>query len=159
MNANCAGRRTDEQRGVAAVELALILVLSSFILPVVFLFSRVFYHYNVLKQATQDAANYMASVPRIELITSSGMSAAKARAEKIVADAVAGSGIKPPEELEVEIRCNNAMCFSSVPVNEVQVSAGFILFDDFWRDTGPWLKDEYGPSWTFTASSSATFRN
>lgn len=160
MNANFIGRRTDGQRGVAAVELALILVLSFFLLPVLFLFARVFYHYNVLKQATQDAANYMASVPRIELMTSAGMSAARARSENMVMAAIAEAGITPPEELEIEVRCNNGgLCLSSVPVTEVQVIAAFILFDGFWQDTWPWLSDESGASWTFTASSIATFQN
>lgn len=147
------------EQGAAAVELALILVFSSFILPVVFLFARVFYHYNVLKQASQDAANAMAATPRIELITSSGMTAAKARSVQIVNTAIEAAGIKPPEDLVVEFYCNDSPCVSSTPVAQVRVVASFILFDAFWRDTLPWLSDPYGPSWTFSASADAPYQN
>lgn len=147
------------EQGAAAVELALILVLSSFILPVVFLFARVFYHYNVLKQASQDAANAMAATPRIELITSSGMAAAKARSVQIVNTAIEAAGIKPPEDLVVEFDCNNGPCVAATPVAEIHVVASFTLFDAFWRDTLPWLSDPYGPSWTFSASADAPYQN
>lgn len=147
------------QSGIAAVELALILILSSFILPVVFLFARVFYHYNVVKQATQDAVNAMASTPRVELITSSGMTSAKARSVRIVRTAIESAGIKPPEDLVVEIYCNGVACVAATPVTEVRVFASFTLFDGFWQDTRAWLPDSYGPSWTFSASSDATYQN
>lgn len=160
MNANFSRRGPARQGGIALIELALILVLSSFLLPVLFLFARVFYHYNVLKQATQDAANHMAAMPRIELMTSAGMAAAKGRAENMVIAAISEAGITPPEEIVIEVLCNNGgACASSVPVTEVQVIALFILFDGFWQDTGRWLSDESGASWTITTSSSATFQN
>lgn len=148
------------QRGVAAVELALIMLFTFFVLPVVFLFGRVFYHYNVLKQATEDAATYMASVPRLELRTSQGMANAKARAVQMVVDAVAASGITPPEDLVVDVRCNNGgLCGPTMTITDIEVLAMFALFDGFWQYTSPWLTDEYGTSWTFNASSVATFRN
>lgn len=148
-----------KQDGNAAIELALILVFSSFILPVVFLFARVFYHYNVIKQASQDAANAMAATPRIELITSAGMTAAKARSVQIVAAAIASAGIKPPEDLVVEFECNGGPCIAATPVVQIHVVASFTLYDGFWRDTLPWLSDPYGPSWTFSAASDAPYQN
>ena len=147
------------QRGIAAVELALILLFTSFILPVVFLFARVFYHYNVIKQATQDAANAMASTPRMELITSSGMAAAKARSVMIVMDALTSAGITPPEDLVVGIECNGGLCVAATPVVEISVTASFTLFDGFYMDTWRWLPDAYGPSWTFSAASDAPYQN
>lgn len=146
-------------KGNAAIELALILVFTSFILPVVFLFARVFYHYNVIKQATQDAASAMASTPRIELVTFGGMAAAKARSSQIVMDAIASAGIKPPETLIIDVTCNGNPCVAATPVVEIQVYASFSLFDGFWRDTMPWLTDPYGPSWTFSATSDAPYQN
>lgn len=147
------------QRGIAAVELALILLFTSFILPVVFLFARVFYHYNVIKQATQDAANAMASTPRMELITSSGMAAVKARSVQLVISAIESAGITPPEELIVEIYCGGGACIAASPVVEIRVFAAFTLFDGFYMDTWRWLPDTYGPSWTFSAASDAPYQN
>lgn len=156
MKANFIGRK---QRGAAAVELALILLFSSFILPAVFLFARVFYHYNVLKQATQDAANAMASTPRIELTTSAGMTAAIARSTQIVHAAIESAGIQPPEDLNVRIDCNGGLCIAATTAVEIRVTASFTLFDAFWRDTIRWLSDPIGPSWTFSAYSDAPVQN
>lgn len=149
----------ERQGGVAAVELALLLLFSSFLLPVVFLFARVFYHYNVIKQATQDAANAMAMTPRIELVTFPGMAAAKARSSQMVLSAITAAGIKPPETLIVDVFCNGGPCVAATPVVEIHVNASFSLFDGFYRDTWPWLTDPYGPSWTFSASSDAPYQN
>lgn len=149
----------NEQRGVAAVEFALILLASVFLLPVVLLFARVFYHYNVLKQATQDAANAMAATPRIEMATSSGMNAAKARSSQMVFRAIADAGIAPSSELFVDLYCNGAQCIPGMPLVEVRATATFVLFDDFYRQTFRWLPDAYGPSWTFSAASDARYQN
>lgn len=156
MNAPVRGR----QKGAAAVELALILLFSSFLLPVVFLFSRVFYHYNVIKQGTQDAANYLATMPRIEMSTSSSFVLAQARAKTIVEKAISEAGIKPPEDLVVSVACNGGICLPSAPLQSFRVEAGFRLEDAFWQDTGPWLPDfSTSPSWIFTASSEAIYQN
>lgn len=160
MNAYFKTARRQRQRGVAAVELALILLMASFILPVVFLFARVFYHHNVLKQATQDAANYMASAPRIELMTPDGMSAVRDRAKKMVRDAVAGSGIRPPNNLTVDIRCNiDEVCDSLETFDDVEVKAVFTMVDGFRIYTRPWLQGGARPYWKFSASSSVTFQH
>lgn len=152
--------RHARQHGIAFVELALILIFTSFLLPVVFLFSRVFYHYNVIKQGTQDAANYMAALPRVETMTSSTLLLSQERAKTIVGNAIAAAGIKPPEGLIVSVNCNNnANCNPGVPVQRVRVYADFTLADAFWKDTGPWLPGPDGLSWTFTASSEAIYQN
>ena len=159
MKSTSYGRLRGRQQGGAAVELALILVFSSFLLPVIFLFSRVFYHYNVIKQGTQDAANYVAALPRIEMSTSSSLLLAQARAKAIVENAIKEAGIKPPEDLAVGVFCNGGTCFSSVPVQSVKVEAGFKLVDGFWQDSARWLPDEERLSWTFIASSEAIYQN
>lgn len=147
------------QRGAAAVELALILVFTFFVLPAVFLFARVFYHYNVLKQATQDAANALAASPRIELTTFAGMAAAEARSKQMVINAITGSGIYPPDTMSIDVFCNGSTCGPSAAITEIRVFASFTLFDAFWRDTLIWLPDEIGPAWTFTAASDAPYQN
>ena len=147
------------QRGVAAVELALILMGTAFLLPAIFLFARVFYHYSVIKQATQDAANTMAATPRMEMMTSAGMNATKARSMLLVTNAIAAAGIAPPANLVVDIDCNGIPCVAATPVLEVRVFASFTLFDEFYRATFPWLPDAMGPSWTFSAASDAPYQN
>lgn len=160
MNAHTKGLPRRRQSGAAAVELALILIFSGFLLPVVFLFSRVFYHYSVIKQATQDAANYMAALPRVEMITPAGMALAQVRARDMVENAIAEAGIKPPEDLVIGVRCNNGGdCIAAVAVTDVRVGATFTLVDGFWQDTGPWLPDAFASSWTFSASSDAIYQN
>lgn len=157
MKAYFARRR---ERGVAAVEFALILILTFFLLPAVFLFARVFYHYNVIKQATQDAANALAASPRIELMTFAGMAAAEARSKQMVINAITASGIYPPDTLIILVLCNGGgACAPSPAMTDVRVYASFTLFDEFWRDTLMWLPDEIGPAWTFTATSDAPYQN
>lgn len=149
----------EKQRGVAAVEFALILLGTAFLLPVVLLFARVFYHYNVLKQATQDAANAMAATPRIELVTSAGMNAAKARSIQMVTRAIAAAGIAPSSELVVDVLCNGSPCVPGVAIVEIRAFAAFVLYDGFYRSTFRWLPDAYGPSWTFSATSDARYQH
>lgn len=153
-------RMVRRQRGIAAVELALIMIFTGFLLPVIFLFARVFYHYNVIKQATQDAANYMASVPRIEMYTSGGMTLVQARSRQMVINGIAEAGITPPEDLIITVRCNNnSTCSWATDVQDVQVDATFILADDFWQDTGRWLSGGRGSAWEFSATSTAIYQN
>lgn len=160
MNAYFQGRRRRRQHGIAAVELALILILTSFLLPVVFLFSRVFYHYSVIKQGTQNAANYMAALPRMETQTTATLLLTQERAKAIVFNAISEAGIRPPEGLVVNVLCNNnANCNAAVPVQRVRVFADFTLADAFRQDTYPWLPDAASDSWTFTASSEAIYQN
>jgi Flp pilus assembly protein TadG len=153
-------RMVRRQRGIAAVELALIMMLTGFVMPVIFLFARVFYHYNVIKQATQDAANFMASVPRIELKTSAGMAAAQARSRELVRNGISEAGITPPEDLIIDVRCNNnSTCSWATEVQDVRVEATFILVDGFWQDTGPWLSQADGSAWELRTSSTAIYQN
>lgn len=55
------------QRGVAAVELALILPLLVGMLALTIFFARVFWHYTVAQKAAHDAARYVATVPQTEM--------------------------------------------------------------------------------------------
>ena len=149
----------DRERGAAAVEFALIMIFTFFLLPAVFLFARVFYHYNIIKQATQDAANAMAATPRIEMMTYGGVAAAEARAKRMVLEAITSAGIYPPDTFAVGVYCNGGTCTPSPPITGIRVFAQFSLFDAFWRDTITWLPDPMGPAWTFSATSEAPYQN
>jgi Flp pilus assembly protein TadG len=54
-------------RGVAAIELALILCLTLSLLPLLLLFGRVLWHYNVLKHAADEAALAVARQSLLEI--------------------------------------------------------------------------------------------
>ncbi|UOD32418.1 hypothetical protein INH39_12615 [Massilia violaceinigra] len=86
-------RRT---RGIAHIELALILMTMSTLLPLIFSFGQIFYVYAVLKQANQDAAASLASVPMAEwAVSEPGNSPMKVRAIAIAERAMASAGIGP----------------------------------------------------------------
>lgn len=86
-------RYQKKQKGTAAVELAIICMMAITIIPFIFLFGRVFWHYNVLKQAAFDAARYVASAHASKMIANSADVTSKATA--LVADAVAVAGMDP----------------------------------------------------------------
>lgn len=55
------------QRGVAAVELAIILPILVVLLALPFYFGRLFWHYTVAEKAAHDAALYLSSIPVTEM--------------------------------------------------------------------------------------------
>jgi Flp pilus assembly protein TadG len=136
-----------KERGVAAVELALIFpVLLIFLLFPIF-FGRVYWHYTVAQKAAQDAARYMSSVPAQEMRSRTLSQAAAnvaidiTRAE--LAELAPGSVIG-----DAVIQCGTLPCGSRtglVPAT-VRVVVTFKIFDTFFGvvDTG-----RYG--WDITA--------
>lgn len=86
-------RYPNREQGTAAVELAIICVMAIAIIPLIFLFGRVFWHYNVLKQAAYDAANYIAYASTSRMVADSGD--IRNTAAVLVANAAAASGMDP----------------------------------------------------------------
>ncbi|NHZ34849.1 TadE/TadG family type IV pilus assembly protein [Massilia rubra] len=83
-------------RGLAHIELALILMTMAVLLPLVFSFGRVFYVYSVVKQANSDAAASLATVPMSEWsISEDESSPMKARARQIARQALLEASIAP----------------------------------------------------------------
>ncbi|NHZ62051.1 hypothetical protein [Massilia genomosp. 1] len=96
-------RRT---RGIAHIELALILWTMATLLPLIFSFGHIFYVYSVLKQANKDAAASLATVPMAEWAISESMnSPMKVRAIAIAEQAMASAGIGPDLVLVPFIVC------------------------------------------------------
>lgn len=90
---SCA-RAAFRQRGAAAVELAVILSATLLLLlPALALCVLLFYQYNVVKTASDDAAAYVASIPRAAFMTGTQRQAARALGSQMVANAVEGAGI------------------------------------------------------------------
>lgn len=146
-------------RGVAAVELAIIMCLTVFLLPTIFLFGRVFLHYNVLKQATQDAANYMASISPAEAGDPDSVAAATATAQLMVRTAVGAAGITPAATLTSIYSYCNAVetCGVNRPVTVTVTAILTINGADFNAATLQWLNDYL--KWNIPASSTVAYAN
>lgn len=76
------------QRGVAAIELALIMLFFMGLLPVVLLFSRVLLAYTALQKSTHDAARYMATLPLTQMTNADAAALNGMFARQMVLDAM-----------------------------------------------------------------------
>ena len=118
-------RRT---RGIAHIELALILLTMSMLLPLIFSFGHIFFVYSVLKQANRDAAASLATVPMAEWAVSKPMtSPMKVRAIAIAEQAMASAGIGPDLVVMPSIVCkrgvlDNTACGGVVRPDSITVS-------------------------------------
>lgn len=119
------------QRGIAAVELALLLPLFVLLLAFPVYLGRVLWHYTVIEHAAQDAARYLSKVPLSEMTNPARAATVVAVANQIVAAELAELAPgKYPYLLAVA--CGNAVCggFSkpvTVGVN-IQVFMEDVLF-------------------------------
>lgn len=105
-NAIMPPRLARRTRGIANIELALILMTMATLLPLIFSFGQIFYVYSVLKQANKDAAASLASVPVVEWAVSESLtSPMKMRAIKIAEQAMASAGIGPDLVLVPHFSC------------------------------------------------------
>jgi Tfp pilus assembly protein PilW len=124
------GHRSRRQRGIAAVELALVLPAFVLLLAATVFLGRTLYHYQVMQKAAHDATRYLASAPALEVSSSARMAGtvaiAKAIADAEIADLHTGGA--PPV---VSVMCNSggACAGFSIPVN-VGVRIESLLGDD-----------------------------
>lgn len=146
-------RRTPHARGVAAVELSIIMALFMFILPATFLFGRVFWQYNVLKNATDNAARYLARSTVADLGASANIAA------QMVTNAARESGMSTaPTDFGVAVDCNGVLSCSFGTPTSITVKAGAQIDDPAFIDgfTGIWLPNG---SWQVSAVSTAGYPN
>ena len=128
------------QRGVAAIELALILPVLLTLLAFPLLFGRIFWHYTVAQKAAHDAATYLSTVPLIEMKSTTRTAYAVAVTQDILNAEL--SGLNPgPNAPATTILCGAVSCNGfSVPTTvrvEVQISMIDTIFGDItWRITG-----------------------
>jgi Flp pilus assembly protein TadG len=147
------------QSGAAAVEFALIVAATAIVLPATFVFFRVFWQYNVLRQATSDAARYMATVPAYQL----GATGPRPMdvAKRMVARAVVGAGILPASEEQaafdnVAVYCPGAQVNNCAPRPDlITVTTSLVV------TTPDSMSEIMGGSttWTFYANTSARYGN
>lgn len=150
-----AGKRL--ARGTAAIELAVILSATLVLMPAVALFAKVFFQYSVMKEATRDAAAYLASLPPAAVKDDAERARAIVIAQRMVRDAADGasmSGVTTVEPAYVE--CDNHGCAGQVP-DVFGVTVTFTIDDAiFSAFTGAWTSEE-DKTWEVTARSTVPF--
>lgn len=77
------------QRGVAAIELALIMLFFMALLPLVLLFGSALQAYTALQKGTHDAARYMATLPLVQMTSMTAAAQSSVFARQMVLDAMA----------------------------------------------------------------------
>jgi hypothetical protein len=143
------------QRGIASIELALILSAVVFLLIPTFLIARAYWQYTVLKHATYDAARYVAAVPLSQLAATSPEPISVAQA--MVAKAAVAAGLVPASEeatiaSQVEVHCPGLVnCKPNAP-DTITVGAYMVI-------TAPWSSSFGGNGWTFLVFSTVRYGN
>ena len=121
------------QRGIAAVEFAVILPLLVILLTFPIFFGRLFMHYSVIQKAAHDAAMYYARIPKVEMSSQTRSLAAVAVAQSNIdaelAELNPGGGRAPV----VQFRCDDGPCGDSAP-NQITVHIRLTMFDDYFND-------------------------
>lgn len=145
------------QRGAAAVELALILSATIVLLPAVALFAKVFFQYSVMKEATRDAAAYLATLPPAAIKDDAERARVLVVAQRMVSDAAAAAGMSGTTSVEpAYVECDNHSCAGMVP-EVFGVTVTFTIDDSAFNAlTGRWTDYETA-TWEVTARSSIPF--
>lgn len=125
--------RLRRERGVAAVELALVLPILLITLAPLVLYARYMWHYTVAQKAAQDAARYMSTISAAEMKSRTLAGYAKGIAIEIARRELAE--LSPGEEIvDADVICDTNTCgfkSGSVP-KTITVSVAFNMFDTFF---------------------------
>jgi hypothetical protein len=119
------------QRGIAAVELALILPLIVLLLAVPLYFGRVFWHYTAAQKAAQDAARYLSMVPSTELADSTRVRYALKVAQDI-AEAETAELNPGPDRPYISVTCDDWACDGFSAPTTVGVSVHLKMVDAYF---------------------------
>lgn len=111
------------QRGIAAVEFAIVLPVLVLVLAVTLLFGRLFWHYTVAQKAAHDAAIMLANATTLEISTSrsDGADVGIATLAKAIAAAEIAElnpGMVAPR---VEVYCDADACIGGATPTQVRV--------------------------------------
>ena len=97
-------RATARQDGVAAIELALILVFFMALLPVVLLFGRAMFLYTAVQKSAHGAARYMATLPLQQMTNYAAAAQASTFAVRMAQDTLAETGPVLPSNI-IRVEC------------------------------------------------------
>ena len=124
-------RARRRQRGVAAVEAAVLLPLLLVLLVFPLFFGRIFWHYAVLQKAAHDAARYLATVPLVEMNNPARgpLAADLARAIATTETAELYAGENSP--VSITVLCDDGNCDAGLPAT-VSVLARTRMYDPFF---------------------------
>ena len=92
-------RATARQDGVAAIELALIMLFFMALLPVVLLFGRAMFLYTAVQKSAHGAARYMATLPLQQMTNYTAAAQASTFAVRMAQDTLAETGPVLPSNI------------------------------------------------------------
>lgn len=113
-------RPTREQRGIAAIELALILGFGLLLVPAMLLLGRVLWQYSALQIAVHNANRTLTTLPRQEMLNYTQTGAAIVQVQQRLRDSVNDSGMPAvftPQQLLV--LCDIRLCGGPTPPSTV----------------------------------------
>lgn len=121
-------RASRRQKGVAAIELALIMLFFMGLLPVVLLFGRALFMYTMVQKSAQDAARYMATLPLQQMTNDVPATQAAAFATQLVQQALAETGpVLNASRIRIEcVYIDGGYPCGSYPTRPLQVSVKFV---------------------------------
>ena len=130
MTAPCRKSCPRRQDGVAAIELALILLFFMGLLPVVLLFGRALLAYTAMQKSAHDAARYMATLPLPQMTNTASAVRGTAFARQMVLDAMVETWPQL-EPVQVTLECvysDDAYSCGSFAHKPLQVRVKFAAY-------------------------------
>ena len=128
-------RRRAAERGVAAIELALIVVVSFALFPLVLWFGRAFYEYNVLLKGSDAASRYLTSLSLVEVTTGATWMQAVSTATQMIGGTATGAGLSAAP-YPIQIGCYPGGCGTPVaPPTSIELIFTLLIADELLFDT------------------------
>ncbi|MES2126080.1 MAG: TadE/TadG family type IV pilus assembly protein [Pseudomonadota bacterium] len=139
-------------RGIAAVELALVLPVLLVLLAFPLFFGRVMWHYATIEKAANDAARYLAVAPLTDMKNPARVHYAVAVANDIVAAETAelNPGTYAPV---LTVNCNSAACTGFSAPSTITVTLQVQMEDPF---LGGILQDAFGAATIIPLTAAVT---
>ncbi len=135
--------RKGNQRGLAAVEFAIILPVMISLLAFPIFFGRVFMHYAVAQKAAHDAAVYLSNISMLEMNDPNRARAASDVAEGIVNAEIGELNPGKKGKPDVQVQCDGGPC-GNVRPEEITVHVRIRMYDDYFGGFTYPIVDENG---------------